>query len=211
MKSINSTLRQYVEEQVLPHYDTFDTAHRRDHVDMVIGASIALAKRYNLDVDMAYAIAAYHDVGLQYGREHHHTESKRILIADSRLREWFGEEQIAIMGDAVEDHRASSKSAPRTIYGRIVAEADRIIDSQTIIRRTIQFTLTHHPHLDREQGYERMVEHLHEKYDYGGYLKLWIEGSENEARLERLRQLIANKAELRKVYDRIYNEERAKE
>lgn len=211
MKSINSTLRQYVEEQVLPHYDTFDTAHRRDHVEMVIGASIALAKRYNLDVDMAYAIAAYHDVGLQYGREHHHTESKRILIADSRLREWFGEEQIAIMGDAVEDHRASSKSAPRTIYGRIVAEADRIIDSQTIIRRTIQFTLTHHPHLDREQGYERMVEHLHEKYDYGGYLKLWIEGSENEARLERLRQLIANKAELRKVYDRIYNEERAKE
>ena len=211
MKSINSTLRQYIEEQVLPHYDTFDTAHRRDHVEMVIGASIVLAKRYDLDVDMAYAIASYHDVGLKYGREHHHTESKRILIADSRLREWFSKEQIAIMGDAVEDHRASSKSAPRTIYGRIVAEADRIIDSQTIIRRTIQFTLTHHPHLDREQGYKRMVEHLHEKYDYGGYLKLWIEGSENEARLERLRQLIANKAELRKVYDRIYDEERAKE
>ena len=208
MESIKSTLRQYVEQEVLPLYDTFDSAHRRDHVDMVIGASIALAKRYDLDVDMAYAIAAYHDVGLQHGREHHHTDSKRIRLNDTRLREWFSEEQIATMGDAAEDHRASSKSEPRTIYGRIVAEADRIIDSETIIRRTIQFTLTHHPDLDREQGYERMVEHLREKYDYGGYLKLWIEGSENEARLEKLRQLIANKAELRRVYERIYDEEK---
>lgn len=206
MEGITITLRHYVEEHILPLYDGFDTAHRRDHVDVVIGASIALAKRYGLDVDMAYTIAAYHDVGLQYGREHHHTDSKRILLGDSRLREWFTEEQIAIMGDAAEDHRASSKSEPRTIYGRIVAEADRIIDSETIIRRTIQFTLTHHPGLDSEQGYERMVEHLHEKYDYGGYLKLWIEGSENEARLERLRQLIANKGELRRAYERIYDE-----
>ena len=209
MKSINSTLRQYVEEQVLPHYDTFDTAHRRDHVEMVIGASIALAKRYNLDVDMAYAIAAYHDVGLQYGREHHHTESKRILIADSRLREWFGEEQIAIMGDAVEDHRASSKSAPRTIYGRIVAEADRLIVPHSIIRRTIQFTLTHHPDLDIEEGYERLLEHMREKYDYGGYLRLWIEESDNAQRLEELRKIIADKPTLRRLYEEIYAEETA--
>ena len=112
------------------------------------------------------------------------------------------------MADAAEDHRASSKDEPRTIYGRIVAEADRVIDSNTIIRRTIQYTLTHHPELDREEGYARMVEHLREKYDYGGYLKLWIDESDNAKRLDELRAIIANKVRLRELYDTIYDEEK---
>jgi uncharacterized protein len=111
------------------------------------------------------------------------------------------------MADAVEDHRASSKSEPRTIYGCIVAEADRVIDGMTIIRRTIQFTLNHHPELNKEEGYERMLEHLREKYDYGGYLKLWIEHSDNAERLEEFRRMIARKDKLRAIYDQIYDEE----
>ena len=110
------------------------------------------------------------------------------------------------MADAVEDHRASSGREPRTIYGRIVAEADRVIEPRTIIRRTIQFTLTNYPELGREQGYERMVEHLNEKYNYGGYLRLWIAESENAKRLEELRQIIAQPAMLRQLYDEIYDE-----
>ena len=184
---VTRDLREYVEREIIPRYDSFDAAHRRDHVTIVIEQSLALAEAHNLDCNMAYTIAAYHDVGLAYGRDTHHTESKRIMLEDSELLRWFSTEQIATMADAVEDHRASSKSAPRTIYGRIVAEADRVIESETIIRRTIQYTLSHHPELDKEEGYARMLEHLHEKYDYGGYLKLWIEGSQNEARLEQLR------------------------
>lgn len=205
---VTRDLREYVEREIIPRYDSFDAAHRRDHVTIVIEQSLALAEAHNLDCNMAYTIAAYHDVGLAYGRDTHHTESKRIMLEDSELLRWFSTEQIATMADAVEDHRASSKSAPRTIYGRIVAEADRVIESETIIRRTIQYTLSHHPELDKEEGYARMLEHLHEKYDYGGYLKLWIEGSQNEARLEQLRQLIASPDKLREIYDKIYNEER---
>jgi uncharacterized protein len=204
---VNRELREYIEREIIPRYDGFDAAHRRDHVMMVIEQSLALAEAHNLDIDMAYAIAAYHDVGLVNGREYHHSDSKRIMLADRELLRWFTSEQIAMMADAAEDHRASSKSAPRTIYGRIVAEADRVIDSETIIRRTIQYTLANHPTLNREEGYERMMEHLHEKYDYGGYLKLWIEGSKNEARLEELRQLIAQPDRLREIYERIYDEE----
>lgn len=205
---VTRDLREYVEREIIPRYDSFDAAHRRDHVTIVIEQSLALAETHNLDCNMAYTIAAYHDVGLTYGRDTHHTESKRIMLEDSELLRWFSTEQIATMADAVEDHRASSKSAPRTIYGRVVAEADRVIESETIIRRTIQYTLSHHPELDKEEGYARMLEHLHEKYDYGGYLKLWIEGSQNEARLEELRQLIASPDKLREIYDKIYNEER---
>lgn len=204
---IDNELKRYIEENILPMYDNHDAAHRRDHADIVISQSIELAKNYDVDESMVYAIAAYHDTGIKYGRENHHTKSKEIMLKDHELLRWFSMEQIAIMADAVEDHRASSKSAPRTIYGRIVAETDRVIIPESIIRRTIQFTLTNHPTLDKEEGYERLLEHLKEKYDYGGYLKLWIKESENARLLEELRQIIANKELLRSIYERIYREE----
>lgn len=207
---IEPTLRQYIEEEIIPRYDGFDGAHRRDHAEVVIRRSLELAESHNVEPNMVYAIAAYHDTGLAYGRENHHRDSKRIMFADERLRQWFSEKQIATMADACEDHRASSKNAPRTIYGAIVAEADRLIIPESIIRRTIQFTLANHPTLDREEGYERLKEHMHKKYDYGGYLRLWITPSENSRRLEELRQLIAQPEALRKVYDRIYDELTAK-
>lgn len=200
-------LKEYIERKILPMYDKHDAAHRRDHADIVISQSLKLAKNYDVDMNMVYTIAAYHDTGIIHGREHHHVASKQIVLADRELLRWFTSEQIATMADAVEDHRASSKRAPRTIYGCIVAEADRVIVPESIIRRTIQFTLTNHPELDMDEGYERLIQHLKEKYDYGGYLKLWIKESENAHRLEGLRQIIANKELLRSIYERIYNEE----
>lgn len=200
-------LKEYIERKILPMYDKHDAAHRRDHADIVISQSLKLAKNYDVDMNMVYTIAAYHDTGIIHGREHHHVASKQIVLADRELLRWFTSEQIATMADAVEDHRASSKRAPRTIYGCIVAEADRVIVPESIICRTIQFTLTNHTELDMEEGYERLIQHLKEKYDYGGYLKLWIKESENAHRLEELRQIIANKELLRSIYERIYNEE----
>lgn len=210
MAMIREEIKAYIESEILPRYDGFDAAHRRDHADVVVCRSVELAQRLGADVEMAYVIAAYHDTGLAVGRDVHHTESKRILLADSELKRWFSEGDIATMGDAVEDHRASSKQPPRTIYGRIVAEADRLIVPHSIIRRTVQFTLTHHPDLDMEQGYERLLEHMREKYDYGGYLKLWIEESDNAQRLEELRKIIADKPLLRRLYETIYKEETEK-
>lgn len=207
MAMLREEIKAYIESEILPRYDGFDAAHRRDHADMVISRSVELAERLGARVDMAYVIAAYHDTGLAVGRDVHHTESKRILLGDSALREWFSAEDIATMADAVEDHRASSKQPPRTLYGRIVAEADRLIVPRTILRRTVQFTLTHHPELDREKGYERLVEHMREKYDYGGYLRLWIEESDNAQCLEELRRIIADKEQLRALYESIYAEE----
>lgn len=204
---IDNELQTYIESEILPRYDHHDAAHRRDHVDIVIRESIRLAHIYGLNVNMSYAIAAYHDTGIPEGRDIHHTASKRIMLSDDNLKRWFTAEEIVTMADAVEDHRASSKNPPRTIYGKIVAEADRIIVPHSIIRRTIQYTLANYPTLGREEGYTRMEEHLNEKYNYGGYLKLWFPESDNSRHLEELRQLIANKEALRRLYDEIYTEE----
>ena len=200
---MNPELQQYIEQEIIPRYDHFDKAHQRDHVLMVIQQSLDIASRLDVDEDMVYAIAAYHDTGLCEGREHHHEVSARIIKADRQLRQWFTEEQIQTMADAAEDHRASAKQAPRTIYGRIVAEADRFIDPLTIIERTIQYGLDHYPELSPEGQYERMVAHLKEKYGRNGYLKLWFPDSPNAARLEQLRVIIDDEQHLRRLFEEL--------
>ena len=206
LDAVNPELKQYVEQEILPRYDHFDKAHRRDHALMVIRQSLELASHLDVDVDMVYAVAAYHDTGLCEGRELHHEASARIIKADPQLRKWFTEEQIRTMADAAEDHRASAKQAPRTLYGRIVAEADRFIDPVTITQRTIQFGLDHYPELDREAQYQRMVTHLKEKYGREGYLKLWFTDSPNAVRLEQLRQLIDDESKLRQLFESYFQE-----
>lgn len=203
---IQPALRQYIEESVIPQYDHFDAAHRRDHVLMVIRQSLDMAERMGVRRDMAYVIAAYHDVGLCEGRERHHEVSARMMKADRRLREWFSEEEIQMMADAAEDHRASAAREPRTIYGRIVAEADRFIDPETIIRRTVQYGLEHYPQLTHEEHYARMMSHLHEKYGRGGYLHLWLEDSPNAARLEELRTMMTDEASMRTLFERFFRQ-----
>ena len=208
MSSINSELKMYIEREILPLYLSFDKAHNTDHAEAVISRSLELATAYDVDIDMVYAIAAFHDTGLQFGRELHHIHSGEILAADAFILGHFSAEQIQTMRQAVEDHRASAKAAPRSIYGRIVAEADRCIDSMTVIRRTIQYGLAAYPTLSTEQHYERCYAHLQEKYGEGGYLKLWIPHSANGVELARLRALIAQPEQLRKAFDTIFAQER---
>ena len=208
---MNPELRAYIESEIIPRYEGFDAAHNLDHVRTVIEQSLELADLLDqqasgchekVNRDLIYAIAAYHDTGLCEGREQHHLVSGRIIREDTTLRRWFSEDQIETMAQAAEDHRASSDHEPRSIYGRIVAEADRIIVGETIVRRTIQYGLSHYPELDREGHWERMCRHLKEKYDYGGYLKLWIPGSPNAARLEEFRQNLRRPGWLRALFDR---------
>ena len=200
-------MKHYIETEIIPRYETFDKAHRTDHVRQVIAESLQLASYYEVDERMVYTIAACHDIGLCEGREHHHLVSGRLMRADERLREWFTEEEIEVMAQAVEDHRASLDHAPRSIYGRIVAEADRLIEPMQILRRTVQYGLSHYPELTKEQHYLRYCEHLQEKYAEGGYLKLWIPESENASQLKALRGIIADETRKREVFERIFEEE----
>ena len=202
------TLQAYIESAIFPRYKGFDPAHRTDHALQVIAESLKLAKHYVVDKRMVYTIAAYHDIGLCEGRERHHLVSGRMLRSDEHLREWFTEEEIEVMAQAVEDHRASLDYAPRSIYGRIVAEADRLIEPMTVLLRTVQYGFSHYPELSKEQHYQRYCEHLQEKYAEGGYLKLWIPESDNAARLAELRALIADEARKREAFEQIYVEER---
>lgn len=209
-QSIPNELVDYINDHILPQYDAFDKAHQRQHALSVIHNSLEMAEQKAINSSMALVIAAYHDLGLCNGRERHHIDSGVILLADEKLRTWFTEEELVTMQEAIEDHRASNNHEPRTIYGKIVAEADRLIDGDVTLRRTVQFGLSHHPELGKEEQFKRFLHHLNEKYAEGGYLKLWIEPSQNAQRLADLRAIIADPVAVRQAFEKIYKEETEK-
>ena len=217
---INSEIERYVYDTVVPKYRDFDEAHKEEHALTVISQAMHLLEgraewigkqkmvdpvwKTPVDKDMLLVAAACHDLGLINGRDNHHMDSGTIIRADSNLRKWFNQEQIETIAQAAEDHRASGKGVPRSIYGMIVAEADRVIDGETIIRRTVQFGFKHYPDLGREGHIARAVDHLHEKYGRGGYLKLWVPWSKNAARLNALQDIIADPEAVLREVTRIY-------
>ena len=198
------TLQEYIEQEILPRYADFDKGHQRDHAESVIQESLILAQEHGADKDMAYTSAAFHDLGLAIDRPLHHIHSGEILMADPVLPQFFTTEQLLIMRDAVEDHRASSKNAPRTIYGAIVAEADRHIDPETILRRALQFGMKQHPEADFEWHFERAYQHMLEKYAEGGYMRLWLHSKRNVEGLTALRAIIGDKEHMKNICATIF-------
>lgn len=206
--NVSLDLMEFIEKNILPRYATFDKAHNMEHVTNIVRRSLEIARKIGADIDMAYTIAAYHDLGLEGPRAIHHITGGKILAADARLKKWFSADKIKIMKEAVEDHRASASHAPRSIYGKIVAEADRDLTPETVFRRTIQFGIANYPELEKDGQWNRFCEHLENKYSQNGYIKLWIPGSPNEKNLKEIRTLIENKTMLREVFERIYSEEK---
>ena len=200
-------LVEFIETKILPKYAEFDRAHNLEHVTRVIRRSIDLVKTTGADINMVYTVAAYHDLGMSGPRAIHHLTGGKILAADNRLKKWFSPEQIKIMKEAIEDHRASASRAPRSLYGKVIAEADRDIDVEVVIRRTIQYGLSNYPELDKEGHWNRFKEHLDSKYSVNGYIRLWLPKSPNEKNLNDLRNLIADPPRLRETFECIFAEE----
>lgn len=201
---VSLDLMSFIETSILPKYNSFGKSHGLAHVQRVIASSMVLARRLGADIDMVYTIAAYHDLGMSGPRAIHHITGGKILMADQRLRKWFSDEQIKIMKEAVEDHRASASHEPRSIYGKIVAEADRDLQPEVVFTRAIEYGVEHYPELDEEGQWERFACHMEEKYSVNGYIKLWIPNSPNEQYIKTVREVIADKSRLRAAFDKIY-------
>ena len=205
-QQVSLEIMEFVERQILPRYNAFGESHGLRHVTRVIKNSLRLADVTGADIDMVYVIAAYHDLGMEGPRAIHHLTSGKILMADARLKKWFNADQLKVMKEAVEDHRASSSRQPRSIYGKMVAEADRDIDVHEIFLRAIQYGKENDPDKTVEEHWERFAQHMDEKYSNNGYIKLWIPNSPNEKALKELRNIIEDKKLLRKAFDDIWKE-----
>ena len=196
---IRPELTAYIEENIIPRYDAFDPAHSTSHVRAVIASSLELARRYSLDQEMVYAAAAYHDTGLEYGRENHNIESERIVLADKQLEQFFSSEQIRIIALAAREHRASLYPNAGSIYSKVVADADRQLDAGTIIRRTIQYGRGNYPGLSRREHIERAMEHFGKKYSEKGYIGLYFTDSKASRDLDSFRRMLKDRDNMERL------------
>ena len=193
---MNNELVNYIETEIFPLYNRNEEGHGINHIKTVIKKSLELAQNYDVNIDMVYTIAAYHDLGHYIDRKTHEIISAEMFVKDENIKKWFTEEQRNTIEEAIEDHRASSNHKPRSIYGMIVSTADRtIIDIDNTIKRSYSYGMKNYPGISKEQQIERIYEHLTEKYGENGYAKIYLEDKEFEEALQRLRQALSNKEE----------------
>lgn len=171
--AINQELKKYIAENIFPKYAKY-YSHGMIHINNVINSTLMLAKYYNLDENMAYTIAAYHDVGLNINRENHEQESGKFLVNDSNLKKYFTDEQISIMKEAVEDHRGSRKEEPRNIYGKILSDSDRDFDIYLLAKRQLATSLKNYPELKTfDEHFERCYSYMLTRLNNSGKFNLW--------------------------------------
>ena len=191
---MNEELVDYIETQIFPQYDKNESGHGINHIKTVIDRSLKFAKDYDVDINMVYTIAAYHDIGHHIDRKRHEIISAEIFMKDENMKKFFNDEERKIIKEAIEDHRASSDHEPRTIYGRIASTADRtIIDIDTTIKRAYSYGKRNYVGLSEEEQIERVYSHLKEKYGETGYAKVYLKDEEFEEALQKLRQALSNK------------------
>ena len=78
---INKKLENYVKNNIIPQYKKNEKAHRENHINYVIRRSFELIEQNNLEVnsDMVYVIAAYHDIGHHIDAKNHEKVSADIM------------------------------------------------------------------------------------------------------------------------------------
>lgn len=204
-QQVNLDLMEFIEKKILPRYVEFGASHGLSHVQRVIKNSLELARITGADINMVYAIAAYHDLGMSGPRAIHHLTGGKIIATDARIKKWFSPQQINIMKEAIEDHRASASHSPRSLYGKIVAEADRDLDTVVVFTRAIQYGLEKYPDLNTEGQWKRFQEHMLAKYSSTGYIRLWLPNSPNHKKLKQIQDIIADETQLHNWFDSIYS------
>lgn len=204
---VNKELKCYIESTIFPSYAKNDLGRNLDHIHYVINRSMKFAKDVpNVNYDMVYTIASYHDIGHYIDAKNHEKISAEMLKDDKNLQRFFTKEQIEIMSEAVYDHRASLSYEPRSIYGKIVSTADRNNSVEQCLRRSYTYGKRLEPKATDEELYERAHKHLKMKFGEDGYAKFFFKDEEYEQFLKEIRELLADKEKFCKTQKEYINQ-----
>lgn len=197
---VKDEIKKYVEENILNEYELNDKGHDINHIDFVLQRAYELSRQYDIDYNMLYVVVVYHDICCHINRELHEKLSAERLYNDNNLRMFFNEEQMSIMKDAVEDHRASLEYIPRNIYGKILSSADRKIDIESYFKASIGFALKENPDLSIENVIDESYNFAIKKFGKDGYAitKMYVKDQKYEDFLKEIQYLIDNKEEFKK-------------
>lgn len=198
-KDLNHDLVNYIENFIFPQYNLNEVGHGIEHILTVIRHSFNIAKNYNVNMNIVYVVAAYHDIGHHLDSTRHEIISAEIMIKDKKLKEFFKENELELIKFAIEDHRASNKAKPRNLYGKIISAADKKLDVKTAICRTYTYTLTHNPSFSFDDILNEIYNHLNNKFGKTGYAKIYIKDEAFENFKKEIISLLENKDDFFKL------------
>lgn len=191
--NLNQVLKKYVENNILPLYDKNEAGHKIDHINYVINRCFELCNNLNVDINMLYVVAAYHDIGYHIDYKNHEKVSAKIMYEDKELKKFFDEKQLKIMKKAIEDHRASLNKEPRNIYGKLISSADRNINVDESLKRIYYYSIEHFNELDEDKTIEECYQHALNKFGKNGYINFFFEDEKYKNYLKELNYLLNDK------------------
>ena len=194
----------YIKNKIIPLYATFDSAHRIDHVKAVIHDSIEEAKELGASVTLSLIAGAYHDIGLTIDRKTHHLVSGEMMRKDEFLISTFPPDIVTLLSEAAEDHRASSSTLPRSLFGAIVSDSDRQLDIETVLSRTIKYSRSHGAE-NIDQIKAHVFSHMAEKYSKNGYLSMFFPSEKDKCNILQLHSLSENEKLLSEIVEKLWS------
>ena len=201
---MNDKLLDYIENNVFPQYSKNEQGHGIEHIRYVIDRCMRFAEQFdNIDLNILYTIAAFHDIGHHIDKKNHEKVSAEIFYNNMDMTQFFTEEERIIIKEGIEDHRASSDSIPRSIYGKIISSADRSTDVNEFLKRTHSYTLKYEPNLNQDKTIERAYNHTKEKYGDSGYAKNYVVDDEYNRFKNIISELLNDKEKFKKYYMKV--------
>ena len=203
---MNDKLLDYIENNVFPQYAKNEQGHGIEHIKYVIERCMRFAEQFdNIDLNILYTIAAFHDIGHHIDKKNHEKLSAEMFYNNMNMTQFFTEEERIIIKEGIEDHRASCDSVPHSDYGKIISSADRSTDVNEFLKRTHSFTLKYEPNLNQSEIIERAYNHTKEKYGDSGYAKNYVVDDEYNKFKNTILELLNNKEKFKQYYIKVNN------
>ena len=208
MNKINISLKEYIDTNIIPKYSLNDKGHNKDHIDFVLKRAFEISSNYDINYDILYTSVSYHDIACHINREKHEILYADMAYNDEFLKEYFSEENLKIIKEAIEDHRASSNNIPRNIYGKILSSADRKVSIKTYLISSLFFGEPDISKVDIEKAIDQSYNHAIKKFGKEGYAtnKFYVEDTRYKKFLKDLQYLIDNKQEFYRLAEIVFKE-----
>lgn len=208
ISNVDKNLKDYVDKNVLSQYDDNIGGHGIDHVKSVITRSFEIINEFNLKVNpnIVYVVAAFHDVGYKEDADNHEKVSARKFLEDNKIKNYFANDEISVIAEAIVDHRASLEYEARSVYGRIVSSADRETSVNNMLTRSVLFYKDKHAkeNPNVSQIIEYSYEKLFRKFGNDGYAKMYYKDKKYDDFLTEIRKLLNDKDTFIEAETRIY-------
>lgn len=206
---VSKDLYNYVINEVLKMYKLNGKAHNEEHIKIVLSRALEMLEKYKeINPNILFTAVAFHDIGDHIDRDNHEIVSAKIMMEDEKLDEFFNADEKEIIKQVIEDHRASKGKIPRSIYGKILASADKNVEVSGYFTRACAYGLEHYPDFTEEQQIDRVYEHAIEKFGKNGYAvnKYYVQDDKYAKYLQELQDLIEDKDKFYEIAKKTYQE-----